>query len=399
MSRRIRRRDFVSRTALGLPLLPLLACGDRDRGPAATAITADTLIADLERLIPRLMQEAVVPGLSIAIIENGQLSWARGFGVKDNASREPVNENTVFSVESVSKTVFAYAVMKLCERGVLNLDTPLTKYVSTRFLDGDPRLDLITARHVLSHTTGFQDWRSGDNPLKIAFTPGERWQYSGEGYSYLQSVVTRLTGRVDPSSCDTFEAGLKVCASDIDSYMKANLFVPFGMRSSSYVWMDAYENQAARPHDAKGTPLEKRKGTATTAARYAAAGQLQTTAIDYARFLTEVVDPKASDAFRLNMTNIQEMLRPQVNVSAGDRSKHITSISWALGWEVDHWELDEGHNGDVINHAGANSGFQAYVAASAKKKCAFVIMANSDNGANVIENLVVSGPLQRFLVG
>jgi CubicO group peptidase (beta-lactamase class C family) len=282
---------------------------------------------------------------------------------------------------------------------VLDLDTPLTQYVSTRFLDGDPRLDLITPRHVLSHTTGFQDWRSGDNPLKIAFTPGERWQYSGEAYSYLQSVVTHLTGRVDPSSCETFEAGLRVCASDIDGYMKANLFVPFGMSSTSYVWMDAYEQQAARPHDSKGTPLEKRRGTATTAARYAAAGQLQTTATDYARFLTEVVDPKASDAFRLNMTDVHEMLRPQVKVSAGDRSKHITSISWALGWEVDHWDLEDRQSGDVINHAGANSGFQAYTAASVKKKSAFVIMTNSENGSKVIENLVVSGPLQRFLVG
>jgi CubicO group peptidase (beta-lactamase class C family) len=97
---------------------------------------------------------------------------------------------------SMSKPVFAYAVMKLCERGVLSLDAPLTKYTPERFLEGDPRLDLITARHVLSQTAGFQNWREeGDGQLKIYSTPGERFQYSGEGYSYLLSVVTHVTGQ------------------------------------------------------------------------------------------------------------------------------------------------------------------------------------------------------------
>lgn len=397
MSQGMRRREFLGRAALTLPILPLVACTDRTR-PGDPEAVSTTLILNLERTIPRLMEDAVVPGLSIAIIEDGKLSWNRGFGVKDNASKEPVDSNTVFSAASVSKTVFAYAVMKLCERGVLNLDTPLTKYTPERFLESDPRLDLITPRHVLSHTTGFQDWRSGDKPLKIDFTPGERWQYSGEGYSYLQSVVTHLMGHVDPSSCDTFEAGLKVCATDIDSYMKTNLLVPFGMDSSSYVWIDAYEHQAARPHDVKGTPLERRKPTAIAAARYAAAGQLQTTATDYAKFLIEVINPKESDVFRLNTTSLGEMLRPQVRVNSGDRSKHITSISWCLGWELDRWELDDKRKGDVINHSGANSGFQAYAAASVRRKSAFVIMTNSDNGSKVIENLVLRGPLQQLLV-
>jgi CubicO group peptidase (beta-lactamase class C family) len=74
----------------------------------------------------------------------------------------------------MSKPVFAYAVMKLCEKGVMDLDTPLTNYTPERFLEGDPRLDLITARRVLSHTTGFPNWRSEKTPLAIQFTPGER---------------------------------------------------------------------------------------------------------------------------------------------------------------------------------------------------------------------------------
>src|SRR5262249_52601626 len=184
----------------------------------------------------------------------------------------PVDDDTIFEAASMSKPVFAYAVMKLCEKGVLNLDTPLTKYTPDRFLEGDARLDLITARHVLSHTSGFQDWRSDKEPLKIHFTPGERWLYSGEGYSYLQSVVTHLTGHVDESSCSKFEAGVRVCASDIDAYMKAHLLGPLGMASSGYVWNRPFEKHIARGHDPHGKPMPLDPPTATEVARDGSSG-------------------------------------------------------------------------------------------------------------------------------
>jgi len=101
------------------------------------------------------MEETRVPGISIAIVKNVKVAWRRGFGVKDRVSKTPVDEGTMFEAASMSKPVFAYAVMKLCERSVIDLDTPLTKYASARFLQGDPRLDLIAASHVLSHTSGF----------------------------------------------------------------------------------------------------------------------------------------------------------------------------------------------------------------------------------------------------
>lgn len=212
---RMRRREFLvesSRAALSFSALPLAACS---RGNQPSAELQDpkpwkTLIADLEKQIPQLMEEALVPGLSLAIIQDGKLFWRRGFGVKDAASKNPVDNDTVFEAASTSKPVFAYAVMKLCEKGVMDLDTPLTKYTSERFLHGDPRLDLITARHVLSHTSGFPNFRSKEEPLAIHFTPGEKWSYSGEGYSYLQSVVTHLIGgHRNPKDCAQFEAGLE----------------------------------------------------------------------------------------------------------------------------------------------------------------------------------------------
>jgi len=371
MSHRMRRREFLvesSRAALSFSLLPLVA---RAQGNQISAELKDgahwgTRIADLERLIPKLMEEAIVPGLSIAIIKDAQLLWRRGFGVKDRASKEPVDNDTVFEAASVSKTVFAYAAMKLCEKGVIGLDTPLTKYTPKPFLEGDPRLELITARHVLSHTSGFQNWRSDKNPLKIHFTPGEKYLYSGEGYSYLQSVVTHLTGQ------------------PIEPYMKANLFVPFGMASSGYVWNDTFESHAARPHDSEGKPFDNKKRTAIDVARYAAAGDLHTTPTDYAKFIIEVIDPKKSDAFRLNKDSLEEMLRPQVKVN--------DSTSWALGWQIQHTK-----KGNFILHGGDNKGFHAFAVASVEGKSGYVIMTNGDNGVEVLKKLMEM--INRFLAG
>src|SRR5215469_10150377 len=160
------------------------------------------------------MRTTNVPGLSLAVFRKGRIVWLRGFGVRDRASGVPVDTGTLFEAASMSKPLFAYVVLKLCEKGTLDLDTPLTHYTQRRLLE-DLRLNLITARQILSHTSGLvPDWRSADQPLKIAFTPGEKWSYSGEGYYYRQSIVTELTGSTDPNQCDRFEAGFKVCATD-----------------------------------------------------------------------------------------------------------------------------------------------------------------------------------------
>ena len=86
-----------------------------------------TLIAHMEKQIPMWLEESKVPGLSIAVIKDAKLAWRRGFGVKVNGSKEPVDNDTMFEAASMSKPVFAYVVMKMCEKGVMNLDTPLTQ--------------------------------------------------------------------------------------------------------------------------------------------------------------------------------------------------------------------------------------------------------------------------------
>jgi CubicO group peptidase (beta-lactamase class C family) len=198
--------------------------------------------------------------------------------------------------------------------------------------------------------------------------------------------VTHLTGKVNPNDCGKFEAGLQVCATDIDAYMKASLLRPFGMASSGFLWDDTMEKHMALGHDEKGNPREKRrKPSGPSIARYGMAGELRTTPSDYAKFLIEILNPKPSDAFRLSEASLQEMLRPQV--------KRNPQSSWALGWEINHTE-----NGDFIRHGGGNPGFDCLVAASVERKTGSVIMTNSQNGYyGVIAKLITGETLPRLL--
>jgi CubicO group peptidase (beta-lactamase class C family) len=333
---------------------------------------------DLEAQISDLMRATNVPGLSLAVFKRGRIVWLRGFGVRDRASGVPVGTSTLFEAASMSKPVFAYVVLKLCEKGTINLDTPLTHYTQHRLLE-DPRLNLITARHILSHTSGLvPDWRSSDQPLKIAFTPGEKWSYSGEGYSYLQSVVTELTGRTDPNQCATFEAGLKVCATNFGEYMESRLAVPFGMRASGYVWKEWFDSRRARPHDVKGNPLPYRTNRPVDTARYGAAGGLITTPGDYAKFLMEIVDPKPQDDFRLSASSLKEMTTAQIEVAKA--ADYV--ISWGLGWRI-----AQTSRAVYFGHGGENPGSQCISEACVADRSGFVVMTNGDNGAKLLETL------------
>jgi len=396
MRKRIGRRQFLAesgRAALGLSMLPLGACARQARSPDASPATDRRahLLADLQRQIPALMTAAHVPGLTIAIVRDGQLFWRGAFGVKSVTTREPVDNDTVFEAASTSKPVFAYAVMKLCERGVMDLDAPLTRYTSERIVPNDPRLDLITARRVLSHTTGLPNWRSADDPMVIKFTPGTQWYYSGEGYSYLQFVVTQLVGGRPTDACGNFEQDVKVCAMQpsIDDYMRANILVPFGMTSSGYMWNDWIARHMAPGHDEQGKPTGlNRRPDGQTLSRYGMAGGLCTTATDYAKFLMEVINPKPADRFRLSAASLREMLRPQI--------RRNDASSWALGWEINHTA-----DGDFIRHGGGNPGYSCFVAGSVERKTGYVIMTNGENSGytGVIAPLISGDTLSAFLGG
>jgi CubicO group peptidase (beta-lactamase class C family) len=368
----MRRRAFLlesGRAALGAALLTNVTPAQDKPSAGLEPLTVwRTRIAKLERDLPSMMTDAKVPGLSAAIIRDGRLQWRRAFGVKDNATKAPVHVDTIFEAASMSKPVFAYAVMKLSERRVIDLDIPLTHYVSERLIEGDRRLDLITARHVLSHTTGFQNWRSKEEPLAIHFQPGERFSYSGEGYSYLEFVVMHVVGQ------------------PFDPLMRANVLMPFDMTSSGYVWNEMFEQRMALPHDRDGKPLPRKRSSAEDVARYGSAGALLTTPTDYARFLIEVIAPKKSDRFRIEAKTREEMLRPAIAL------QDPRGGSWALGWS-----LPPSPKGRVIAHGGDNEGFHCWAVASLDRKCGFVLMTNGESGGEWLLKLITGDVMQPFV--
>jgi CubicO group peptidase (beta-lactamase class C family) len=151
------KRVFISALILLIVTQAGLA---QNASPESVPLRVNLKKAELkERLnttVPHLLKEGDVPGLSIAIIKDGKIFLNQGFGVMSASSKEPVNDNTVFEAASLSKPVFAYAVLKLVDAGKLDLDKPLVQYLGKAYIENDDRQNLITARRVLTHTTGFR---------------------------------------------------------------------------------------------------------------------------------------------------------------------------------------------------------------------------------------------------
>lgn len=176
-------------------LATLTLAGGGSGAPAVQELYPDQdLVQDLSAFITAHLQAAEVPGLSIALIQDGQIRWVEGFGVTNSLTGQPVAEDTVFEGASISKSIAAYAVLALVERGVLSLDEPVHHYLSRPWLPPSADAEKITLRHLLSHTSGLTN---NVNPVdkSMIFSPGEHCAYSGVGFMYLQEVLEQVTGK------------------------------------------------------------------------------------------------------------------------------------------------------------------------------------------------------------
>jgi CubicO group peptidase (beta-lactamase class C family) len=312
----------------------------------------------LEKDIPALMEKAGVPGLSIAVIRDGKTAWAGSFGVRSTATKDPVTENTLFNVGSLSKPVFAYGVLKLVDAGKLKLDEPLAPYLPKESTEGDPRFTQITARLVLSHRTGFPNWPGDGKPLTIHFTPGERFSYSGSGMVFLQKAVEKITGK------------------PLNDYMQEVVFNPLGMKHSSYVWKPGWENEVAIGHDVAGAPVDLFKADQANAA-----ASLETTAEDYAIFLDAVLNGKG-----LKTATLRDMEASQIAVDTAcsncvdgtPSGKLSTTIFWGLGFGI-----EKTVEGESLWHWGDNGVFKAFFVVRPVSKSGVVYMTNSENGLSI----------------
>jgi CubicO group peptidase (beta-lactamase class C family) len=349
--------------ALAQPLAPAQEKTGQAPAPLRAKDKKEQTVARLESLIPRLLDEGIVPGLSIALVQNGELAWHRGFGVKNSQTKEPVTDNTVFEAASLSKPVFAYAVLKLVDAGKIDLDTPLTKYLPGNYdIGDDARLNQITARHALSHTPGFPNWRPQGGALKIHFAPGERFSYSGEGFVYLAKVVEHITGE------------------KFNDFMKKTVFDPLGMTDSSYVWQDSYATQHTFRHSVVGAPTGQNRSTQPNAA-----ASLRTTAQDFGRFMVAVMKGTG-----LKRATARQMLAAQIKLSESGTNNTARApeklspyLSWGLGWG-----LQTTSDGLAFWHWGDNGNTKAFVVAYDKQKLGVVIFTNGAGGLSIVPEIV-----------
>ena len=184
--------------------------------PLRTSEPVDELVGDLEDFIPAQLEEEGIPGVAVALIRDGEVAWAEGFGVANLFTGEPVTADTVFEVASISKVITAYTALRLVDQGLLSLDEPVDKYLSEPWLPPSEYGEQITLRHLASHSSGL----SGSQlPLdkSILFKPGTDFLYSGVGALYMQEVIEQVTGQ------------------SLDEVANAMVFEPFSMTSSDFV--------------------------------------------------------------------------------------------------------------------------------------------------------------------
>lgn len=330
------------------------------------------VIATIERLVPALMDELHVPGVSIAVVLDGSVAWAKGFGVSDAATRTPVTRETLFEAASMSKPVFAVLAMQLVDAGRLDLDRPLDEYAREPYLPDQPERRRVTARMVLSHTAGFPNWRPGgeerEGPLPLLFEPGARFAYSGEGVFYLQRVVEQVTGQ------------------PLERLARAALFAPLALPRTTFSWSPEVDGLLASGHRADGTFLAKSRYMHPNAAY-----TLLTNAEEYARLTVAVMDAARSRSQVLKARSAREMLRHQVALDARDPIERPgaaqgRTVHWGLGWSVNTTA-----GGDIYHHSGANqTGFRCFSQFSLARGSGLVILTNGINGGDLWTRLVAA---------
>jgi CubicO group peptidase (beta-lactamase class C family) len=323
--------------------------------------------AELRKIVPSVAAKYKIPGLAVALIENGRVRDIVANGVRDKVSGIPIDENTVFEAASLSKPVFAYGVLRMLAEGKLNLGSPLTQYLPLPYLREadpfhppkinsvdpiyEPQFNQITALRVLNHTSGMPNWARNQH-LMLLFPPGEKWSYSSEGYVYLQRVVEHVTGE------------------PLASFAQRTVLGPLGMAQSSFVWRPEYETRMATGYDRSGTRVGSLRYTLPVAST-----TLYTTIDDYARFVTSVI--ASAPRQRAHESAVSLMLNPTVTVDSS------LSFSWGLGWGLETFA------GDLyFFHWGANPGFQSFVMASRKTGQGIVILTNSENGLEAAREIV-----------
>lgn len=260
------------KTLRSLPLFLLLTAGCVTSHPGSQRPAG----ADIDAAARRLMQREGVEGMALAWIEDGRVVHVAAYGRRNVERDLPLTPETVMYGASLTKAAFAYMVMQLVDEGRLDLDAPVTRLLPKplpeyeEFIDlaDDPRWRTLTPRILLTHTSGFANfrWLEEDRKLRFHHDPGTRYGYSGEGLYILQLVL---------------EQGLGL---DVGQEMQRRVFDRFGMTRTSMTWRPDFAADLADGYglDGKMEPHDERS-------RVSAAGSMDTTIADQARLWAGIV--------------------------------------------------------------------------------------------------------------
>jgi CubicO group peptidase (beta-lactamase class C family) len=322
--------------------------------------------------IQERMNHYKVPGVSIAVIENGNIKWARGYGFANTQTKAKIDVNTLFQAGSISKPVAALAALKLYENKQVDLKKDVRFYLKNWQLAENKytRTEKVTLEKLLSHTAGitvhgFPGYQQGEKipeltdvlngkgnteKIEIDTIPGSIWRYSGGGYTIMEKIVEDVSGLA------------------LDEYMARTILQPLGMNNSSYLQpiSQKWQKNCSAAYDGNGSMI---KGMWNNYPEQAAAG-LWTTPSDLARYCIEIQNiVQGKKKGILSKKTVDQMLTKYKN-------------DWGLGPAL------MGEKNDLIfGHSGKNAGFTNDLKAQAYQGNGIIIMTNADNGAALITEI------------
>lgn len=315
-------------------------------------VPADSLNAFLKSRMDTLN----IPGLSIAVINDSKVVYQHTFGYANLEKKLPVTGKTIFEGASLSKSVFAFFVMKFVEEGKLDLDKPLYEYLPYPDIAHDDRYKKITGRMVLSHRSGLPNWRENedDKKLKIKFEPGTDYEYSGEGYQYLAMVLKHIEG--------TDWNGLETIFQDKvakPTGMEHTVFIPTPYTNKNKA--EPYNNQRQWIDWKNDYWYKKDKG------KFVAPASILSEPIDFSKWMIAVMNRE-----QLSEKSYNELFKHHSKISTSSTG---ISVYYTLGFLT----ADNDYSNTYF-HSGSNAGFTSFYLMDTKKDWGYVLFTNSEHG-------------------
>lgn len=318
---------------------------------SSTVIAQDSLSS--------FIQKAAVAGVQLSIVKQGkEQQYCYGYAHAEN--KKAVTNATVFQAASLSKPVLAYIALRLHDKQLLSLDTPLIRYYNYSRIAADRAAQKITARMVLRHSSGLPNWAANplskqwqQTPLKTGFEPGTGWRYSGEGFMFLQLAIQQILQQ------------------SLEQIAISEVFSPLQMKSSSFIWQPAFDSLGAYGHNKQKEPTERAEFFLP-----AGAYSLLTTAHDYQLFVQALIKGTGLSVVTHQLL-LQNKMPVKKSIDSTDAASHI---SWSLGVGRQQNEL-----GSLLWHWGDNGDFKCFFMADPATGTSVVCMTNSANGLELMK--------------